>query len=220
MSSHELYDHRTLLERDPALLAEVERLGHKGQDLSARRVPPVASQTVQDDWPEPEPLGGELPAVQACDIELLPDSLRPLVEDTAERMQVPLDYPAVSAVLCLAGVTNRRATIQPKVADTSWIVLPNLWGGIIAPPGLMKSPVISAMTQPLAQIEALWRAEHKSAISDFQQQQEEAELRKAAWRAPLKAGQKPRRGNPGRPDGSIAEPVFGRLLTQDCTFAP
>src|ERR1035441_4459876 len=100
------------------------------------------------DWPEPEPLGGELPPVQACDLPLLPRSLRPLVEDTAERMQVPLDYPAVMAVLCLAGVTNRRATIQPKAVDTSWVVVPNLWGGIIAPPGLMKSPVISAMIPP------------------------------------------------------------------------
>jgi hypothetical protein len=60
----------------------------------------------------------------------------------AERMQVPLDYPAVVAVLCLSGVTNRRATIQPKAADTSWVVVPNLWGGIIAQPGLMKSPVM------------------------------------------------------------------------------
>ena len=83
---------------------------------------------------------------------LLPDSLRPLEEDTAERMQVPFDYPAVVAVLCLAGVTNRRAAIQPKAADTSWTVVPNLWGGIIAPPGLKKSPVISAVTQPLTRL--------------------------------------------------------------------
>jgi len=222
MSSRELYDHRTLLERDPALLAEVERLVEPGiderLDFSTPREMLGASQTVQDDWPEPEPLGGELPPVQACDIVLLPESLRPLIEDTAERMQVPLDYPAVVAVLCLAGVTNRRATIQPKAADTSWIVVPNLWGGIIAPPGLMKSPVISAITQPLKQVEAFWRVEYESAKSDFQEQQEAAELRQAAWREQFKAAQKKGKDAPARPGDSLAAPISRRLITQDATF--
>ena len=44
----------------------------------------------------------------------MPESLRPLVKDVAERMQVPLDFPAVAAIATLAGVTNRRAMIQPK----------------------------------------------------------------------------------------------------------
>jgi putative DNA primase/helicase len=132
-------------------------------------------------------------------------------------MQVPLDYPAVVAALCLAGATNRRATIQPKAADTSWIVVPNLWGGIIAPPGLMKSPVISAMTQPLTRIEALWRTEYESAMSAHQQQREESELRQAAWREQYKAAQKRGKDAPVRPDDSIAEPVWGRLITQDAT---
>jgi hypothetical protein len=58
----------------------------------------------------------EVACVQAFNRALLPGSLRPLVEDTAERMQVPLDYPVVVAILCLAGVTNGRAAIQPKAA--------------------------------------------------------------------------------------------------------
>src|SRR6266567_362568 len=106
-----------------------------------------------NDWTEPEPLRAELPPVQPFDVATLPEVLRVLVEDTAERMQVPLDFPAVVSVLALAGATNRRATIQPKAADTSWVVVPNLWGGIVAPPGLLKSPVISTMTQPLTQME-------------------------------------------------------------------
>lgn len=222
MSSHEPYDHRALLERDPSLLAEVERLVKPGinekPSFPNQQELPIASQTmVHDDWPEPRPLGGELPPVQPFDIALLPESLRPLVEDTAERMQVPLDYPAVVAVLCLAGVTNRRATIQPKAADTSWIVVPNLWGGIIAPPSWMKSPVISAITQPLKQVEALWRVEYESAKSDYQEQQEEAELRRAAWRELFEAAQKKGKDGPVRPDDSLAAPICRRLLTQDAT---
>ena len=50
------------------------------------------------------------------------------------RMQVPMDYPAAVMVLCLAGAVNRRARIQPKANDSGWLIVPNLWGGIIAPP--------------------------------------------------------------------------------------
>src|SRR6185437_5410295 len=83
-----------------------------------------------DCWAEPEPLGSELPDVPEFDPGLLPMSLRPLVEDIAERMQVPLDFPAVAAIATLAGMTNRRAVIQPKAKDTSWFVTPKLWGGM------------------------------------------------------------------------------------------
>jgi putative DNA primase/helicase len=209
------------LEQNPGLLPQIEALDWESISGEILRHGDPNAQTeaklLAPNWPDPEPLGGELPAVQALDPALLPDSLRPLVEDTAERMQVPMDYPAVVAVLCLAGVTNRRAAIQPNAADTSWNVVPNLWGGIIAPPGLMKSPVISAVTQPLTRIESLWRTDHDSAMSDYRQQQEEAELRQAAWREKYKAAQKSGKDAPIRPDDSIAEPLCARLITQDAT---
>jgi putative DNA primase/helicase len=220
MSSHEYHARIEYLEQHPDVLCTVEGLHWDSisDETSQRSDSDTAQVLASDSWPKPEPLGGELPTVQACDISLLPESLRPLVEDTAERMQVPLDYPAVAAVLCLAGATNRRATIQPKAADTSWIVTPNLWGGIIAPPGLMKSPVISAVTQPLTRIEALWRAQYESAMSDYGQQQEEAELKQSAWREQYKSAQKSGRAAPVRPDDSIALPKCRRLITQDATF--
>jgi hypothetical protein len=47
-----------------------------------------------DDWPKPEPTQDELPSVQAFSEALLPHTLRPLVADVAERMQVPMDFPS------------------------------------------------------------------------------------------------------------------------------
>ena len=108
--------------------------GVLGLPLSPEEPPNLSS----DNWPEPEPLAETLPDVMQFDLELMPESLRPLVKDVAERMQVPLDFPAVTAIATLAGVVNRRAIIQPKRNDHTWIVVPNLWGGIIAPPGMMK----------------------------------------------------------------------------------
>jgi putative DNA primase/helicase len=222
MSTSQDYARRQYLEQNPALLPEVERaiptaaaLGFDaGKGNAETPSTPVAQ---PDNWPEPEPLGGELPPVQAFDSALLPDALRPLVVDTADRMQVPLDYPAVVAVLSLAGATNRRALIQPKAADTSFTVVPNLWGGIVAPPGLMKSPVISVVTRPLTRIEALWHSEYESAVSDYNQAKELAELRQAAWREQFKAAQKSGHTAPARPDESIGEPICRRLITQDAT---
>ena len=171
-----------------------------------------------DDWPKPEPIQGELPPVEAFSEDLLPDSFRPLVADVAERMQVPMDYPAVVIVLCLAGAVNRRAVIQPKANDTGWVIVPNLWGGIIAPPGFMKSPVIQAAARPLNEIQTEWRREHEEALKNYALEQEEYELRRAAWKEQFKAASKKGNTAPDRPENERKEPRLRRLIVNDSTF--
>ncbi len=122
MSASEHHARIEAFERDPELMQEVERASadtggseettrHARTDAQAES---ILGASVLDDWPKPEPPGGELPPVPPFDLALVPEAVRLLVEDTAERMQVPFDYPAVVAILCLAGVTNRRAAIQPR----------------------------------------------------------------------------------------------------------
>jgi putative DNA primase/helicase len=171
-----------------------------------------------DDWPKPEPIQSELPPVEAFCEDLLPDSFRPLVADVAERMQVPIDYPAVVMVLCLAGAVNRRAVIQPKANDTAWVIVPNLWGGIIAPPGFMKSPVIQAATRPLNLIQTQWRGEHEEALKEYARKKEEHELRRAVWKEQFKAASKKGSAAPERPDDEPEEPKLQRLVVNDATF--
>ena len=171
-----------------------------------------------EDWPKPEPIRGELPPVVSFYEDLLPVSFRPLVRDVTERMQVPMDYPAVVMVLCLAGAVNRRATIQPKAHDTGWVVVPNLWGGIIAPPGFMKSPVIQAATHPLNQIQSEWREQHEDALKEFTQAKEEYDLRRQAWKEQFKTNTKRNKITPERPDGAPEQPTLRRLIVNDATF--
>ncbi len=173
---------------------------------------------VSEEWPEPLPLQSELPPVERCSEELLPVSLRTLVADVSERMQVPMDYPAVVMVLSLAGAVNRRATIQPKAHDPSWIVVPNLWGGLIAPPGFMKSPVIQAATRPLNQIQAEWRREHDSNLTEHARAIEEWELKKSTWRELSKRELKSGRSALERPPDPPLVPVLRRLVVNDATF--
>lgn len=170
-----------------------------------------------DSWLDPEPLGGELPPVPAFDLGWLPDALRALVQDTSERMQVPLDYPAIASVLCLAGVVGRRSFIQPKAEDSEWIVVPNLWGALIGLPGIMmKSPTINTMTKPLTAIEKLWRSLFETEMGEYEHEKEMADLRLTAWKQQFVAAEKDRKkASPIRPDASIAKPVLKRLIVHD-----
>jgi hypothetical protein len=172
-----------------------------------------------DSWPDPEPLGGELPPVPAFDLRLLPEALRTLVQDTSERMQVPLDFPAIASVLCLAGAVGRRGFIQPKAEDSGWVVVPNLWGALIGLPGIMmKSPTINTMTKPLTSIEKLWRSLFEIEMGEYEHEKELADLRLTAWKQQVVAAEKgPKKPSPNRPDDSITKPVLKRLIVHDAS---
>lgn len=178
----------------------------------------TAGEPTAASWLSPEPIQSELPPVEVFSEDLLPNSFRPLTADVADRMQVPMDYPAVAMMLCLAGAVNRRAVIQPKAKDTAWVVVPNLWGGIVAPPGFMKSPVIQAATRPLNQIQTEWRDEYEEALTNYTLEQEEYELRRAAWKETYKAASKKGKPAPDRPEDKPREPKVRRLIVNDATF--
>jgi putative DNA primase/helicase len=198
---------------DAAALSELRaRWGLVGEEQHQARV------ETANEWPNPQPIQDDLPPVGAFSEDLLPDSIRSLVADVTDRMQVPMDYPAVVLVLCLAGAVNRRAVIQPKANDTGWVIVPNLWGGIIAPPGFMKSPVIQAATRPLNQIQTEWRHEHEEALKDYAREKEEYELRRAAWKEQYKAASKKGNAAPDRPEDEPEEPKLRRLIVNDATF--
>jgi putative DNA primase/helicase len=168
-------------------------------------------------WPEPKALEGALPPVQLLPPECLPKAFRNLIADVAERMQVPTDYPAAVAIVALAGCVNRRATIQPKKEDYSWVVVPNLWGAIVGPPGFMKSPVQRTVTLPLSHIEQMWRAEYKKEQANYEIAKEQADLSRQAWREQYKQAIKKNRPAPIEPDNTLTPPPQKRLIVTDAT---
>jgi putative DNA primase/helicase len=169
-------------------------------------------------WPDPAELGDELLPVSTFGLELLPPSLRGLVDDISERMQAPRDYAAAAAIVALAGCVNRRAVIIPKQEDKSWHVVPNLWGAIVAPPGMMKSPILREVTLPLAQIEKKWRVEFENAYGDFEIEKEQTELRLQAWREQYKQAIKKNENAPTQPDKKLCSPSQKRIILTDATF--
>jgi len=169
-------------------------------------------------WPDPQPIRGELPPVESFSEELLPDSLRPWILDIADRMQVPLDFPGVAAIVSLAGAVGRRATIQPKARDTGWVVVPNLWGGVIGPPGYMKSPVINAVTRPLMDIEKTRHDEHDKALAHYLKDLEEWKSNQTGPKKQLKEASKGKVNQPKPVADRPREPLLRRLVAMDVTF--
>jgi len=121
----------------------------------------------ETDWAEPQPLPEGLPAVPAFDSVLLPETLRPWVEDIAERIQCPPECPASGAMVALAAVVGRQVGIRPRLHD-DWTVVPNLWGAVVGRPGLLKSPALAEVMRPLHWLEACAKENYETERRDHE----------------------------------------------------
>ncbi len=128
-------------------------------------------------WPEPEDLKTELLPVPPLPEDLIPESLRGWVKDIAHRMQVPLSFTAASAFVVAASLIGTGCGIKPKEKD-DWLVVPNLWGGIVAKPGKLKSPALEAIIKPLAKLETEEMGLHNLALAAYESKQKEFANRK------------------------------------------
>lgn len=116
-------------------------------------------------WPSPEEIPNSLLPVEPFCFELLPATLKPWISDISDRMQCPPDFAAVGAMVALSSVIGRKVVIQPKRQD-DWAVVPNLWGGVVGRPGVMKSPALSEAMKPLSMLAGKAIEEHKRALEE------------------------------------------------------
>ena len=117
----------------------------------------------EEPWPEPREIPNGLSPVQPFDPRLLPESLRPWIEDVAERISCPPDFPGAAAVVALASVVGRRVTIRPQQRD-DWTVTPNLWGAVVGRPGVLKSPAVAEALRPLKRLEVEAARAHEEQV--------------------------------------------------------
>ncbi|MBH9553138.1 YfjI family protein [Inhella gelatinilytica] len=108
----------------------------------------------------PEPLPPELPAVEAFPAAALPCTLRPWIEDVAERLQCPPDFVAVPMLVAGASLVARHVGLRPQ-QRTPWTARGNLWALIVGRPGMMKSPALAEALAPIDRLES--RASHEYA---------------------------------------------------------
>ena len=143
------------------------------------------------EWPTPERIGSDLPSVPQMDVEmLLPAPLAGYVRDAAHRKVAPAEFVAVSLLVSLGALIGARCGVRPKVRDDTWIVVPNLWGAIIAPPSKKKSPSMDDGTKPLKYRAAKAREKHAKAMEAYQDEVEQHDvMMAAAKRAMAKAAE-------------------------------
>ncbi len=126
------------------------------------------SQASASDWPLPSEVPDSLPKVATFKEQLLPDGFRPWIRDIAERMQSPIEFLAVGAMVASGAVIGNRIGIQPKQKDTGWIETPNIWGAVVGRPGVMKSPALSQVLAPLRRLEDERQKEFESIRAKYE----------------------------------------------------
>lgn len=141
-------------------------------------------------WGRVQDLPPLIPNAPGMLAEMVPVPLRGFVTDLAERMNVPIEMAAVPLVVILSGLLGRAFGINPKKHDKDWLVIPNLYGGVVAPPGCLKSPMLQELTKPLKKFEHDAAEDFRKANDSFQM---ELGLKKAkldALKAALKSASK------------------------------
>ena len=173
-------------------------------------------------WSEPRPLPGNLPPVPPFDFGLLPDRFRPWIQDIAERIQCPPDFPAVGAMAALAGVVGRKLGIRPKQRDTDWVVVPNLFCAVVGRPGIMKTPALQATLKPLKRLEVKGEQDFEDLVREQAAAQALAEAKKSGAKKQIQAAVD--RGDPDAEalarellSGAEPPPVRRRYLVNDPT---
>ncbi|AZO11217.1 DUF3987 domain-containing protein [Mesorhizobium sp. M3A.F.Ca.ET.080.04.2.1] len=174
-------------------------------------------------WGSPKPIKAALPPVKRFHADLLPDRLRRYVYDVAERQQSPVDFSAVSALVAVSAVVGNRVRIAPKTND-DWLVVPNLWGGIIGRPSAMKSPAMQSALAPVYGLQDAmrkdWEGETRTARIDQTLATLSAKDAKKQAEKALKGGDRQRaRGimQEAMADDDEADKPCPRLVVNDAT---
>jgi len=139
----------------------------------------------------PEPLPDPLPSVPQFDAALLPESVRAWCIDTADGLNVPLDFTAVPAMVALAGAIGRGIAVALR-AHGRWFEYPILWGCVVGRPSSGKSPALNPARNMLEKLASIEAEAHAEAMKAHDAQALLAEVSrgttKDAIRKALKAG--------------------------------
>jgi len=147
----------------------VPPLGDKELQAIARSVARYAPDVItaaqafgSEEWSEPLPLGDDrLFSVDSLSDHIIPSPFRPWLTDISYRMQCPLDFVAVGAIVAASAVIGAGCAIRPKKND-DWSVIPNLWGAIIGRPSMLKTPSLAEIMKPFSKMEAASKEEFEA----------------------------------------------------------
>ena len=138
------------------------------------------------EWPDPESLGHSLHLVDPLPMEIVPEPFRDWIKDVSHRMQCPPDFVA-SAVIALCGsLIGTKCGIKPKQND-DWLVIPNLWGGVVGRPSMLKTPSLMEALKPLGRLEAEAKKNFNAEWERYEIDQMESQAKKEAFKSAMKS---------------------------------
>jgi hypothetical protein len=116
-----------------------------------------------DEWPEPVDFMAAQLGAPILKERHVPPSLWPFISDNAERMGVATSSVALTAIVSTSAAMNEEWKIQPKRNDWDWTEAARLWGALVGPPSILKSPVIALASRPIEMLDIKameeWNAE-------------------------------------------------------------
>jgi putative DNA primase/helicase len=147
-----------------------------------------AAQNETEVWSDPTEISASLPDVIKFDERLLPGVFAPWIKDIADRMQCPIEYLAIGALVGAGAVVGNRIGVQPKKHDTGWVEVPNLWGAVVGRPGVMKSPALDQVLAPVRKLEAAAQAAFATTLAKYEIDRMVYEATKKQLEAQIKKG--------------------------------
>ncbi len=142
-------------------------------------------------WPSRESLP-DPPAAPSLPPTMVPPPLFPWVEEVAARACIPLEFVVVPALVGAAAVVGRSVGIIAARYDDH-VVAPNLWGGIVGRPGLMKTFAVTEAQRPLGRLAATARERHETEIATAEARRDRIEAEIAALKDAMKAAARPKK---------------------------
>ncbi len=175
-----------------------------GAVLGADEKPQVGD----DSWDVPQSLPGSLRKVKELNVDCLPSTVQNAVSDISERLSCPADYVAASLLVGAGAIVGNRVGILPKQHDDTWEVYPAFWGGIVGPPGSMKTPVQHETMKPLRHIEEEDNVAYGIALATYQAAKKQYDKDSSAYKA----------GKLSSIPTEPTEPTKPRLVVNDTTY--
>jgi hypothetical protein len=148
--------------------------------VSDASLPLATPAPVPDSLPDPAPITPALLPVPDFDKAMLPATIAEWVFDIADSAQCPVDYVAASFIVGASSVIGRQIMVYPKQYDEGFRVIPNLWGCIIGPPGVMKTLALGEPLRPVRHLNAVARALHDEQMRAYRIEFGEYKLRESA----------------------------------------
>lgn len=127
--------------------------GQKGIDfLDAYKIDPdLIRQSMQSavlqNWEKPIPWKISLPKPPKLESSDLPEALYDFISAESQAMNTKIDYFLPPIIVALSTLVSRVYLVQPNQKDDRYLESPNLYGAIVAPPGVKKSAIFRRSCQ-------------------------------------------------------------------------